>query len=59
MKQRRGKRRRCSPLCPTTTSVPTTVCVDEALAEDYASMLAIGILLHEDEPFGTLLQRWP
>ena len=27
----------------------------EALAEDYASMLAIGMLLDEDEPFGTLM----
>ena len=35
----------------------TTGCVDEALAEDYASMLAIGMLLDEDEPFGTLMQR--
>ena len=30
---------------------------EEALAEDYASMLAIGMLLDEDEPFGTLMQR--
>ena len=30
---------------------------EEALAEDYASMLAIGMLLDEDEPFGTLTQR--
>ena len=30
---------------------------EEALAEDYASMLAIGMLLDEDEPFGSLLQR--
>lgn len=29
----------------------------EALAEDYASMLAIGMLLDEDETFGTLMQR--
>ena len=29
----------------------------EALAEDYASMLAIGMLLDEDEPFDTLMQR--
>ena len=29
----------------------------EALAEDYASMLAIGMLLDEDEPFDSLLQR--
>ena len=30
---------------------------EEALAEDYASMLATGMLLDEDEPFGTLMQR--
>ena len=29
----------------------------EALAEDYAGMLAIGMLLDEDEPFGTVMQR--
>ena len=29
----------------------------EALAEDYVSMLAIGMLLDEDEPFDTLMQR--
>ena len=29
----------------------------EALAEDYASMLVIGMLLDEDEPFDTLMQR--
>ena len=29
----------------------------EALAEDYASMLAIGMLLDEDESFGTLMER--
>ena len=30
---------------------------EEALAEDYASMHTIGMLLDEDEPFGTLMQR--
>lgn len=30
---------------------------EQALAEDYASMLAIGMLLDEDEPFRTLMQR--
>ena len=29
----------------------------EALAEDYASMLSIGMLLDRDEPFDTLMQR--
>ena len=29
----------------------------EALAEDYANMLSIGMLLDEDEPFDTLMQR--
>lgn len=29
----------------------------EALAEDYANMLAIGMLLDEDEPFATLMER--
>ena len=29
----------------------------EALAEDYGRMLAIGMLLDEDEPFGALMQR--
>ena len=29
----------------------------QALAEDYASMLAIGMLLDEDEPFDILMQR--
>ncbi len=29
----------------------------EALAEDYASMLSIGMLLDEDEPFDALMQR--
>ena len=29
----------------------------EPLAEDYASMLSIGMLLDEDEPFDTLMQR--
>ena len=29
----------------------------EALAEDYASMLSIGMLLDQDEPFDTLMQR--
>ena len=29
----------------------------DALAPDYANMLAIGMLLDEDEPFGTLMQR--
>ena len=29
----------------------------EALAEDYASMLSIGMLLDEDEPFDTIMQR--
>ena len=29
----------------------------EALAADYASMLVTGMLLDEDEPFGTLMQR--
>ena len=29
----------------------------DALAADYANMLAIGMLLREDEPFGTLMQR--
>ena len=29
----------------------------EALAEDYASMVSIGMLLDEDEPFDTLMQR--
>ena len=29
----------------------------EALADDYASMLSIGMLLNEEEPFDTLMQR--
>ena len=29
----------------------------EALAEDYAAMLATGMLLDEDEPFGTVMER--
>ena len=29
----------------------------ESLADDYANMLATGMLLDEDEPFGTLMQR--
>ena len=29
----------------------------ESLADDYASMLATGMLMDEDEPFGTLMQR--
>ena len=29
----------------------------KALAEDYANMLSIGMLLDENEPFGTLMQR--
>ena len=29
----------------------------EALAEDYASMLSIGMFLDQDEPFDTLMQR--
>jgi hypothetical protein len=29
----------------------------ESLADDYASMLSTGMLLDEDEPFGTLMQR--
>ena len=29
----------------------------ESLAEDYASMLAAGMLVDEDDPFETLMQR--
>ena len=58
MKQRCGKRRRHSLQCQTTEAYPQR-CVQELFAEGYARMLAIGILLHEDEPFGTLLQQWP
>ncbi len=29
----------------------------ESLADDYASMLATGMLMDEDEPFGTLMER--
>ena len=36
--------------------VPSGV-AQQALAEDYASMLAIEMLLDEDEPFGTLMDR--
>ena len=56
MEQRCRKRRRRSLPCPTTEAYPQR-CVQELFAEGYASMLAIGMLLDEDEPFGTLMQR--
>ena len=33
------------------------VAAQEVLANDYASMVASGMLLDEDEPFGTLMER--